>query len=390
MADVLRRIVDAIDRVNYRILYVVLAVLLALPSIVGHWETKPIPRRITRGLFDAIEECANTGKPVLLLNAWIMDSRGENQPQFEVLVDHMMRRHVKFIMLSLDPGIALVGRDLCQKAEKYCKAKYGDDFIQYGRDWLMLGYKPVYTAGWPAWIKDIKTKGLVGTFKTDYSGRDLDTYPIMKRPGAASGEEQPPAELQPDEETESGTTGDSGAESAQPSETPEGESGSTATEDGEAAAPESGGTETEEGKAEEGKEQWLELGDFGLIVEVHFVQSIKELIGLVRLSKDFAGPDGKPKIMMGLGTVNMVVNEMLSYFDTGDLSGILAGVQGAVEYSELLQDTYGEGPSREGVKQRANPYSMGVLFVLFLIVVGNLCTLWKKLDERRQARAGDE
>lgn len=347
MPTVIDRIVDRIDRLNYRVIYVALAVLLAAPFLIGHWESKPRPRAITRGLFDAIERCAKTGKPVLFLNAWMMDSRGENQPQFEVIVDHMMRRHVKFIMLSFFPDTAIVGRALCQKTEQYYKKNYGEDYIQYGRDWLMLGYRPIYgTGGWLAWVPNMKSKGIVGSFQTDYMGKDLRIYPIMARPGTEQGVapgKNPPGS------SETGPGAEAGADAA----------------------------------------NYLQLGDFGLILEVHFVGTVEQIIGLIRLDKDLAGPDGKPKIEVGLSTVNMVVNQMLPYYDSGDLCGILAGVQGAAEYSELLQDAYGQGPSREGVRQRVNPYSMGVLFVVFVIILGNLCTLWKKLRERRQAGGVD-
>lgn len=330
---------DFIDRLNFRVVYAVLAVLLATPFIFGHWEARPRPRKITQGLFDAVEECAETGQPVLLINAWRMSSRGENQPQFEVLVDHMMRRRVKFIMLSMEPDTAVVGRQLCLKTERYYNEKYGEDYIQYGRDWLDLDYQLIYRGGyWIIWIPNIKADGLVKSFKTDYKKRSLTQFPIMRRPGA------PPAE-HPGEPVDLSTL-----------------------------------------SAKEYEEQFLRLGDFGLFLEVHFVHTIRDLIGLVRLDPDFADAEGNARIRMGSGTVNMVINELLPYFDSGALCGVLAGVQGASEYSELLRRKYGEGPSTEGVRQRANPYSLGVLCVLAMIVIGNISTLRKKIQEWGQAR----
>jgi len=381
--EVLDWIAPRVDRLSYRIVYVGLAMLLALPFIVGHWESKPRPRAITRGLYDAIEECGRTGKPVFLLNAWIMDSRGENQPQFEVIVDHLMRQRVKFVMLSFSPDTTLVGRSLCQKIERYYKDRYGEDYIQYGRDWLEIGYRPIYqTNGWLAWVPNMKTKGIVGAFTTDYMGVDLWKYPIMARPQAALEEERAKEAAEGKEAPKeagspSGTESDGGAGSEQG--TGASDAGST---DGAAEGGVSEGETVDTSK-------YLQLGDFGLILEVHYVGTVEQLIGLIRLDNELRGPDGKPKIKVGLGTVNMVVNQMLPYYDSGDLSGILAGVQGAVEYSELLQDEYGEGPSREGVRQRANPYSMGVLFVLSVIILGNLSTLWQKISERREARGAD-
>jgi len=331
----INKLSDAIDRANYRVVYIALAVLIAAPFIVGHWEASPKPRKITKRLFNAIEECAETGKPVLLINAWRMSSRGENQPQFEVFVEHLMRRRIKFVMISLEPDTAIVGQRLCKRIERYYKDKNGEDWIQYGRDWLMLGYRAIYASGyWLIWIPNIKSSGMVKSFVRDYENKDLTTFPIMRRPGA------PPLE-KPGEPVDLDAL-----------------------------------------SAEEYKEQWLRLDDFGLVLEVHFTHTIRDLIGLVRLDQDFRDADGKPKIKMGLGTVNMVVNEMLPYFDSDDLAGVLAGVQGASEYSELLRATE-EGPSRETVRQRVNPYSLGILFVLFVIILGNLSTLWKRVAQGR-------
>lgn len=373
MVGSIDRIVDRIDRLNYRVVYIVLALLLAAPFIIGHWESKPRPRGITRGLYKTIEECAESGKPVFLINAWRMSSRGENQPQFEVVVDHMMRRRVKFIMLSVEPDTAVVGRALVQKIEQFYKEEFGEDYIQYGRDWLMLGFRPFWnTGGWLAWAPLMKAEGIVGSLKTDYMGKDLWKYPIMARPAAALGE-----------------TGD--AEEAGDADEADGVDEADGIE--EAGDAEEADGVGEGGDAEEapavGPADYLQLEDFGLILEIHFTGTVEQIIGLIRLDDELKGPDGKPQIEVGLGTVNMVVNQMLTFYDTGDLCGVLAGVQGAVEYSELLQDAYGEGPSRKGVTQRANPYSMGVLCVLAVIILGNLCTLWKKLRERGAARGLD-
>ena len=361
------KVVDRIDRLNYRVVYVALALLLAAPFIIGHWEAKPRPRAITRGLYDTIEDCAESGKPVFLINAWRMSSRGENQPQFEVVVDHMMRRRVKFIMLSFEPDTAVVGRALVQKIEQFYKEEFGEDYIQYGRDWLMLGFRPFYaTNGWLAWAPLMKTEGIVGSLKTDYMGKDLWKYPIMARPAAALGEADDADEADGADEVDDIEEAD-GADEADDAEE------ASDAEEAETVDP----------------ADYLQLDDFGLILEIHFTGTVEMIIGLIRLDEDFRGADGKPKIEVGLGTVNMVVNQMLPYYDTGDLCGVLAGVQGAAGYSELLQDAYGEGPSRKGVTQRANPYSMGVLCVLSVIILGNLCTLWKKLRERGAARGLD-
>jgi len=340
--SIFHRIFDAIDALNYRVVYAVLAVLLAVPFITGHWEVKWRARPLTKGLYETIERCADTGKPVLLINGWIMDSRGENQPQFEVLVDHMMRRHVKFILLSLDPATAIVGRSICLETERFYKKEFGEDYVQYGRDWLDLGYQLIYQGGgWIIWIPNLKADGLVKKFMTDSDKRDLTLFPIMRRPGA------PPLE-QPGTPVDLSTL-----------------------------------------SAKEYKEQWLRLDDFGLILEVHFVYTILDFNGLVRLDPDFRGPDGKPKIELAEGTVNMLLSELLPYYDSGSLAGILAGYQGAAEYSDLLRRNYGWGPSAEGLRQRNNSYSLGVLWVLALIVIGNISTLRRVLRDRRLARGGN-
>lgn len=304
----LDRFFDAVDRLNYRVVYVILFVILAVPFVVGFWQIPERPRVYAEGLYNAIEECAATGKPVFLINAWLMSSKGENQPQFEVILDHMMQRGVKFVMLSLNPVTAIYGHDLCVKyAEHYGR--------RYGVDWIDFGFRDIYSAGWKIWLDNMETQGLVGSFRTDYHRHDLgdfDSLPIMRV--------------------------DAGAEQKE-----------------------------------------LAIRDFGLILEVSYVGTIPQLIGLIRPKYLKEGVD----IKMGIGTVAMILPQMLPYFDSGDLAGVLGGLKGASEYSALLK----EGPSIPRVRDRMGAYAMALLFVLFAIVLGNVSTVWKWWRTRRQGHA---
>jgi len=305
-ASRLYRVLDAIDRLNFRVVYAVLFVVVIVPLAIGWMPSRNEPREYTKGLYKTIEACAETGKPVLLINGWIMSSKGENQPQFEVIVDHMMKRGVKFVMLSLDPITETKAHEICEKYEQY----YGRT---YGVDWIDFGWRNVYQTGWKIWLDNIESQGLVESLKNEYGQGDLHDaarFPIMYTGGADA-------------------------------------------------------------------QRALELKDFGLVVEVHYGQTIVQLIGLVRHKYLEQGID----IKMAIATITMVTNEMLPYYDSDDLVGVLGGLKSASEYATLI----GDGPS-SSVHGRMGAYSAAVLFVLFVVVVGNLVALGKRIYERRLAR----
>jgi len=109
--------------------------------------------------------------------------------------------------------------------------------------------------------------------------------------------------------------------------------------------------------------------DISLILNVNPTASYQAYIQFVQ---------GPYKIPMGLAPTAVMAPETYTYLDSGQLVGMLNGLQGAIEYEQLL-----------GVIGRAtvdsNSLSFAHLLIISLILLGNIAML---LERSQRARAG--
>lgn len=131
--------------------------------------------RETRLLYEAIEKCP-PDKIVLVDSSWDSGSQGENQGQLEVVIEHLFRKRIQFVVVSVE--ITQLGPQFAdQVIEKLVKTKFPDR--QYGVDWVNLGYTK---GGWQALqqiAKDIRRQ-----YKKDsrnFSLDDAEHLPLMQR-----------------------------------------------------------------------------------------------------------------------------------------------------------------------------------------------------------------
>ena len=82
------------------------------------------------------------------------------------------------------------------------------------------------------------------------------------------------------------------------------------------------------------------------------------------------------KIPMGLAPTAVMAPEAYNYLDSGQLVGMLNGLQGAIEYEQLMGVV---GKATVG----SNSLSLAHLVIIFLILMGNIAMIL----ERRQAKA---
>jgi hypothetical protein len=149
------RVIEFIQRaqlVDRRIVYCVLAAVLALPFLVDY--TLPIyPDTYTTLFFDTVEEIANDSvereKIVLVLSQWGPGSDGENGPQLQVVFRHLLRRNLKFALMSTgeDPvniALATTRLEWAIRDEQRRAREQGEpipDWV-YGTDYINFGFKP--------------------------------------------------------------------------------------------------------------------------------------------------------------------------------------------------------------------------------------------------------
>ena len=89
---------------------------------------------------------------------------------------------------------------------------------------------------------------------------------------------------------------------------------------------------------------------------------------------------GPYKIPMGLAPTAVMAPEAFNYLDSGQIVGLLQGLQGAVEYEQLL-NTFGRAT------RASNSLSAAHILLIGFIVLGNIALLMERSKQRRAGGA---
>jgi hypothetical protein len=162
-------LLSKLQRIDPRVLYVTLALCVALPEFVP-LRLPPKVSPETLGVYRAIDE-APTDKIVIVESDWDAFSISENLGQSEAMVEHMMRRGLKFAIISANP----YGPDFAERVNRKIAAKYGK---KYGVDWCNWGYK--IFPGTEMYVLPSLARDIYRTIEKDYTGTPLSEIPMMK------------------------------------------------------------------------------------------------------------------------------------------------------------------------------------------------------------------
>jgi hypothetical protein len=158
---------ERMQRIDRRVMYLLLVVVIALPMFVRF----RLPTAITpevRGVYDTVEAIPR-GKLAILSGDWGAGTLAESLPQTEAMMRHLFRNGVPFAILPW----ALQTTTLMQNTAERLAKEYGK---VYGRDWVNWGWKAVPMV---AFLKSM-AKDIPGTVKEDYRGTPLSELPAMK------------------------------------------------------------------------------------------------------------------------------------------------------------------------------------------------------------------
>ena len=277
------KVMQNLDR---RYLYALLILAVALPFFFNVPMTVPATQS-TESLYDKIESLP-AGSFVLFGGDWSAGTRGENRPQSEVLIRHMMRKKLRFALIAFaDPQ----GKTLMQDIAVQFQSQYG---YREGVDWVNWGWR--VASGQENFLKAL-AQDVLTTAGTDIHGAQVATLPVMQ--GIRTGR------------------------------------------------------------------------DFSLIIDVTGTASYQAYIQFLQ---------GPCKVPMALGTTSVMAPEAFNYLDSGQLSGMLNGVQGAYEYEQKL--------GIEGRATRAGlSLSFAHLLIIGMILLGNGAML---MERRQQKRASGD
>jgi hypothetical protein len=171
MAKLLARL----QYIDVRIVYLFFALAAAAPFVFPVRLPSP-PSRPTMGLYNAIEHCPRD-KVVLIHSAWDQGIQGECWGQCQAVVEHMLRRGVKFIATSIDvpTAVPFFTKVMKQPAVKELCRKYNR---KYGEDWVQLGFT---VSGSNYSTVQAMAKDFRAAYQTDAFGTSLDDLPLTRR-----------------------------------------------------------------------------------------------------------------------------------------------------------------------------------------------------------------
>jgi hypothetical protein len=168
----------ALTRIDRRLIYLVLTVLVILPFFLKF----SIPQNImpqTKRLFDFIERLnPEDNKAVLVSIDYTPQTMPECHPMAISILTHCFKKRIPVLGVSFDPqapGLAIeafntVINNLNAQAKTY------SDSIIYGRDYVYLGWK----SGRIAALMEMGEK-ISNVFPRDYYNNYTDSLPLMER-----------------------------------------------------------------------------------------------------------------------------------------------------------------------------------------------------------------
>ncbi|MCS7265975.1 MAG: hypothetical protein NZ805_14225 [Armatimonadetes bacterium] len=160
---------QSIDR---RIIYLCVSIAIALPFIVTI-RLPVIPTLPTQKFYEAVEKVPK-GKVVIVAADFDTGTEGENGPQVQAVLEHLMRRRIPFVII----GVAIQGPQLVQSYADSLAKKYG---YQYGRDYVNLGY---IAGGQPALERFCRS--IWQMIPKDAKGTALTEIPMMRKVRSAN------------------------------------------------------------------------------------------------------------------------------------------------------------------------------------------------------------
>ncbi len=163
------RILSALQNIDRRILYVVVALIISVPLVVKPDYHPGIVFSEVKRAYDVLEKTPRD-KVVFISTIFSGSTQAENGEQTAVIVRHLFKKKQPFVMVSWDQAGNRLSYEMTEKIAREMN-------MEYGSDWLHLGYR----------IPNLQTMlrgfgtDFQGTFKTDYKGNGLKETPLGAR-----------------------------------------------------------------------------------------------------------------------------------------------------------------------------------------------------------------
>lgn len=169
------KIFDYLARIDRRIIYLILAIVVILPLVFPRAQRVRVMTP-TEKLFEAVDSIPND-KVLMMDFDYDPQTAPENEPMAIALIRHAFRKRIKLAALSLYvQPLGLAVKALDQVRDEFnARATTNEDSIIYGRDYVLLGWQP------PPIVPLLGLGiSISGVYPTDYYGYRTDSLPVLQ------------------------------------------------------------------------------------------------------------------------------------------------------------------------------------------------------------------
>jgi hypothetical protein len=161
-----------------RLIYLLVFLVIALPLVV-RVSFPPARLKAAEKIFSVVESIQiKKGEIALVGFDFGPGTRAENEPQGEVLVEHLMRRRIPFVVFTqyvkAQGFIDSIPQKIAQRLERESQ---GAQKWEYGKDWVTLGYRP----GLGLFLQAlVKSNDLPAFFGKDFYNTEVKNLPLFQ------------------------------------------------------------------------------------------------------------------------------------------------------------------------------------------------------------------
>ncbi|MBI4726126.1 hypothetical protein HY768_02690 [candidate division TA06 bacterium] len=160
------KFLEKLTKINRRVIFLLVALAVIIPLVVPLG--LPVkPGKYSKKLYDVVDNIPPNNQPVLISADYSPSMMPELHPMFKAMVRHCFAKKIRVLVMTLDPTGAALAEDALNEISK----EYP---VEYGKDYVFLGFKSGYSAVMMAIGQNIRQ-----AFPADAYGKPLDDFPMM-------------------------------------------------------------------------------------------------------------------------------------------------------------------------------------------------------------------
>jgi len=164
-------------QVDPRLVYLLVALALAIPLITGA-SLRPARMESAESFYKTIDGLDSAKTQFVLIAAdWGPGTSAENAPQTAVAIEHLMRKHIPFAVVSLYPLSEPFLRSVPEKIAAALEKEMPGQHWEYGKDWVNWGFR----FGGQSFVQGVARSGNIHEqLGSDAFGTPIEQIPCMK------------------------------------------------------------------------------------------------------------------------------------------------------------------------------------------------------------------